>query len=157
MYQNPCPRAGDADRGIVGAATSSALHSWVEAVKSPPVALRSDRSPRTTSYDVEAGIAGQERSLPRISRSAEPEGGTASSITPLQSLSRPSQVSGVGAAGTALQIVPEPSAEQNVTPGVAHCPTPETQASPTAKPLSLVPSQSLSSPSQLSGAGGAGA
>src|SRR4051812_39717840 len=72
------------------------------------------------------------------------------SLTPSQSLSLPSQISGVGLTPPTQESTP---ALHWSVPGL-HSPTLLPQAVPTfITPLSMLPSQSLSSPSQTSGVG----
>jgi hypothetical protein len=76
-------------------------------------------------------------------------GAMPSSTEPLQSLSRPSQSSGVPSGGVHSVTMPPPT--QATVPTVAHSPTPQDGGSGKLGSLSTVPSQSLSRPSQSSG------
>src|SRR4029079_17668616 len=74
-----------------------------------------------------------------------------SSRAPSQSLSsRSPQISGWGWPATASQIAP-PIASQTILPEASHSPMPTLQGAPRLKPSSTLPSQLLSSPSQISG------
>ena len=72
------------------------------------------------------------------------------STTPLQSLSKPSQTSAVGAPGVQVSTIAPPT--QLYVPVEAHWPTPQV-VGVEAMPLSTTPLQSLSKPSQTSAVG----
>ncbi len=82
---------------------------------------------------------------------ASPKVVKSSSVSLSQSLSRPSQNSGIGVPATALHSTSEPSPLQTRFPPATHSPTPAEQASPKVVKVSSVSlSQSLSRPSQSS-------
>jgi hypothetical protein len=80
-----------------------------------------------------------------------------SSIVPLQLLSSPSQISAVTAGmlppGSTLQMVPANPLHCNTPVAAAQTPVVPLQDAPTLNPLSFVPLQSLSRPSQSSATG----
>ncbi len=81
-------------------------------------------------------------------------GSGASSTSPSQSLSSPSQTSSPTVVEPALQIVPVPTELHTLTPVLRQAPaTPLSQAAPTSKPSSMVPLQLLSLPSHTSAVG----
>ena len=73
-----------------------------------------------------------------------------SSTRPLQSLSMPSQTSGLGLPPTPTQTTPSKLALYIVVPWAWQAPTPVVQATPTPKPSSVIMLQLLSMPSQRS-------
>src|SRR5712671_5987808 len=73
-----------------------------------------------------------------------------SSMTPSQSLSRPSHTSGFGDPGGSVLQVAVPSAAQATVPDAVQTPTPAWQKLPTPNPSSVRPLQSSSTPLQIS-------
>src|SRR3954468_18316416 len=78
-------------------------------------------------------------------------GSMPSSMSPLQSSSMPLQISGLMGASPRLQVTLILSGAHSFTPRRRHAPVrPLSQEPPTSKPSSTSPSQSLSTPSQIS-------